>query len=335
MERQIARLKPFSLAPKAAAPGSLAGSLTLDSAFREPAAEGDVHDILLDTLAPLRRPLSDHLPANGQSGAEVRDWGDVLLTVKTRLRQTVHAQLASTPDKPPNALSDRVQASVLECVEALDQLHAAVKHERGRCRQLELNLFYAQTALAQARAQLVGTQAGERRARHLAQHDSLTELPNRGCFHERLDHTLTHAALGHQTLAVLYLDLDGFKAINDTHDHEAGDELLRIVGARLQRAVRSEDMVSRLSGDEFACLLAELPPGRGPVVRLASVLFDTVSAPIKIGKLKLSVHPSIGIAICPADGNNAETLLRNADTAMCRAKRQQTGYEFFDQCPAA
>ncbi|HJV96339.1 MAG TPA: GGDEF domain-containing protein [Albitalea sp.] len=213
----------------------------------------------------------------------------------------------------------------------LDPLHSTLEHALGRAERLELELFDARTALAQLRAELVGTQAGERRARHSARHDPLTALPNGGYFRERLDHALACADAPNPTLAVLYLDLDGFKLINDTHGHAAGDELLRIVAARLTRAVRAEDMVSRLGGDEFACLLGGMP-SRDQMSHLASKLFDAVLAPFQIGELRLSVRPSIGIAMCPTDGVTCDALLKNADTAMYCAKRRQLGCVFFDQC---
>jgi diguanylate cyclase len=290
----------------------------------QPWLDSEADEVGLDTLAPLARPAPS-------SDMAVRDWDESLRSVKARLRQAVGERLATAPGGAATELAGRVQASAVECMVTLDRLHAALKHELGRRLQLEAEVHYAQNALAQARAELVGTQAGERRARHLSLHDSLTTLPNRSFFRERLDHALAHAEFGHQTLAVLYVDLDGFKRINDVHGHDAGDEMLRIVAARMRRAVRTEDMVSRLGGDEFACLLAELPPGRTQLVRLAGKLFDAVSAPYKIGKLRLTVRPSIGIAMGPADGTSAEILLKCADTAMYRAKRQQTGHEFFDQ----
>ena len=176
------------------------------------------------------------------------------------------------------------------------------------------------TALAQARAELVGTQAGERRARHLALHDSLTSLPNRGHFVERLENALALTAPQRRALGVMYLDLDDFKPINDAHGHAAGDELLRIVAARLSRVMRAEDMVSRLGGDEFGCLLSGLDD-RAQLVQLAGKVFDAVSAPCKVGPLRLVVRPSIGIAMCPGDGDTSEVLLHNADAAMYQAKR--------------
>jgi len=264
-----------------------------------------------------------------RSDIVIEDWEDLFSAVKARLREAVGGGLAATSE-PNGHDTGRIRASVLDCVAALDQLHTTLAHELSRRRQLQHEIFDAQAALAQARAELVGTRAGERHARHLALHDSLTTLPNRSFFRERLDHALAHVDPQPPALAVLYLDLDGFKSINDTHGHDAGDELLRIVAARLTRAVRAEDVVSRVGGDEFACLLADLLD-REKLSHLACKLFDTVSAPLRIGQLQLTVRPSIGIAICPTDGVSAEALLKSADTAMYRAKRHQTGYAFFDR----
>lgn len=222
-----------------------------------------------------------------------------------------------------------VQAGVRECVEAMAQLHATVSHELARSRQLELDLFEARRSLQQARADLVGSRSDARRSRHLALHDELTSLPNRSFFAEWLEHTLQQALPRQEHFAVLCLDLDSFKPINDTHGHEVGDELLRIVASRLARSVRAEDMVSRVGGDEFACVLTRLP-GREQVSHLACKLFDAVSAPVKIGRHDLAVRPSIGIAMCPDDGASAEALLRHADVAMYHAKRHRSGYAFFE-----
>jgi diguanylate cyclase len=225
------------------------------------------------------------------------------------------------------------QANLASCVAELDQLKIMFTREVARRHQAEQAVSNAEAELALARAELLGTQAGERRARHLALHDSLTSLPNRNFFRERLDHELVYAESQRQALALLYLDLDGFKPLNDTHGHDAGDELLKIVAARLARAVRADDMVSRLGGDEFACLLPGLP-SRDRLGRLASKLFEVVSAPLKLGKIEISVRPSIGIAVSPSDGHTAEVLLKNADAAMYRAKRRKTGYAFFDESGA-
>jgi diguanylate cyclase len=260
----------------------------------------------------------------------IEQWDDLFSAVKATLRLTVDERSAESTEVQTRRTTGQIQVGVQECVAALDQLHATLTNELGRRHQLELQVFNAQSALAQALAELAGTQAGEKRARHQALHDSLTSLPNRCFFLERLGQELARAEAQHRALAVLYFDLDGFKQINDEHGHDAGDQLLRIVAARLLRAVRAEDMVSRLGGDEFGCLLAELP-GREQVGRLAGKLLDVVSAPLKIGAVGLTVSTSIGIAIWPDDGATADLLLKHADAAMYRAKRHKSGYAFFDQ----
>lgn len=123
---------------------------------------------------------------------------------------------------------------------------------------LELEVFDANTSLAQIRAALLGTQEGERRALHLAAHDALTLLPHRAALVERITHEVECLDPRHSGFAVMFLDLDGFKSINDSHGHAAGDEILQIVAARLRRVVRAQDFVSRVGGDEFACLIGGL-----------------------------------------------------------------------------
>jgi diguanylate cyclase (GGDEF)-like protein len=262
--------------------------------------------------------------------AALGDWDELLSAVTARLRLTVVGGLATTSRGQARDRAGRVQANVMACVAALDRLHAALADEFGRRRRFELDALDVHAALARARAELVGSQDGERRARHLALHDGLTSLPNRTFFRERLDGALAHPEQRRAGLALLYIDLDGFKAINDAHGHAVGDELLGIVAARLTRAVRAEDVVGRLGGDEFACLL-EGVLDREQLGQVARKLFDTVSAPLRIGTLELAVRPSIGIALCPADGATADVLLGIADAAMYRAKRQRTGYAFFDR----
>ncbi len=286
------------------------------------------------SIATRVAPLAQSQRPSIAADIAIEDWDILMGAVKERLRVSVGERLAAIPETPLQDAADQVRASVLECVEALDQLQTTQRLELSRRQRLELDLFDARTALAQARIELAGTQMQERRAHHLARHDNLTLLPNRSFFGERLNQALTATEHPRQPLAVLYLDLDGFKPVNDTYGHATGDELLRIVAARLTQTLRAEDMVSRLGGDEFACLLKDLP-SEEQLRRLACKLFDAVSAPVQIGPLTLTVRPSIGIAMCPADGATAETLLKNADAAMYRAKRQQTGHAFFAECADA
>jgi diguanylate cyclase len=248
------------------------------------------------------------------------DWDLLFQAVTTRLRLTLGAAVTAHS-------AGRISAIALECVQALEQLHAELGRERNRHRHIEDELCQTLFALAQARHELNGTVDDARRARHLALHDSLTALPNRRGFNERMDQAL---APPRAALAVFYLDLDGFKLINDSHGHGVGDELLRIVATRLAHAMRAEDMVCRMGGDEFACLLVD-PMDREHLSGLACKLFDTVSAPVQVGTLNLSVRPSIGIAMSPTDGLAGDVLLRSADAATYHAKRQRMGYTFFSR----
>lgn len=235
-------------------------------------------------------------PASGSADVAIDDWDDLFDAVKARLRLAVSESRRGT--------GASFQASVLECAAALDQLHAMMRHELGR--------------------------AGAEAARPGPLHDGLTLVPHRDLFRQRLDHLLDLAAPVRPALALLYLDLDGFQPLTDRYGLEAADELLRMVEARLVRAAGAQAAVSYLGADEFACLRAD-GTDRKQVSQLACTLFDAVSVPLKIGPLALSVRPSIGIAVCPDDGSTSETLLQRADAAMMRAKRQQTGYAFFDQ----
>jgi len=274
-------------------------------------------------LVPFKAPPSTTadtatVPAKRSAAQEMPldDWHVLLRAVKARLQRSV---------AEPSALEVRRQ--VLDCAAALDQLEAALHHEAERRRRLEHELCEAQTALAQTRAQLHGTQAGERLARHLAAHDPLTSLPNRGCFQERLDRALSRERSPRQALAVMYIDLDGFKPINDRHGHGIGDEVLRIVALRLTHAVRAKDMVSRLGGDEFACLVSDWQD-RDQLSRLACKMFDAVSAPLSVGSVRVTILPSIGIAMYPTHGLDPGQLMHSADAAMYRAKHGRSGYAF-------
>jgi diguanylate cyclase (GGDEF)-like protein len=152
-----------------------------------------------------------------------------------------------------------------------------------------------------------------------AHYDTLTQLPNRQLFKDRLAHELAHAQSNGEQLAVLYIDLDNFKRVNDTLGHNAGDGLLEIVAQRLNAAVKRSDTVARLGGDEFVAILPSLisPEAAG---RTAERLLATLAKPLRVGGREYHVRASIGIAVHPQDGDTIETLLKNADTALYRAK---------------
>jgi diguanylate cyclase (GGDEF)-like protein/PAS domain S-box-containing protein len=167
-----------------------------------------------------------------------------------------------------------------------------------------------------------------------ATHDPLTGLPNRRLFHERLGQAVASARRHHEDLAVLYLDLDGFKQVNDRLGHEAGDELLQTIAARLLKQLRHEDVLARLGGDEFAVLL-DHAGGRQQLTAIADKLLRTVAQPVVIGTGSARVGASIGIAQF-SDEADAATLLRHADQAMYQAKRAGRGrYQLYEPTQSA
>ncbi len=150
-------------------------------------------------------------------------------------------------------------------------------------------------------------------------HDALTGLPNRMLFYDRLTHVLAKAKRQGDRLAVLFLDLDQFKVVNDSLGHAAGDRLLIEIAGRLQRTLRESDTVARVGGDEFTFLLPGIERGED-ASRVAQKILEAVSRPLEIDGHQLYVTPSIGISLYPADGEEAEALLSSADIAMYRAK---------------
>jgi diguanylate cyclase (GGDEF)-like protein/PAS domain S-box-containing protein len=160
----------------------------------------------------------------------------------------------------------------------------------------------------------------EETIKHMAYYDALTNLPNRALFLERLNQALIQAQRNRRILAVLFLDLDRLKVINDTLGHNMGDRLLKAVSARLKSAMRDTDTVARLGGDEFMLLLPEIANATD-IDKITAKLLDTFTAPFDLDGQELYVTASVGVAVYPKDGSDAETLLKNADTAMYRAKR--------------
>jgi two-component system, cell cycle response regulator len=160
-------------------------------------------------------------------------------------------------------------------------------------------------------------------------HDSTTGLPNRDLFDDRLMHAIALAKRHSWTLAVMFLDLDRFKHVNDTHGHAVGDGVLKEVAKRLLQHARDEDTVCRNGGDEFLYLLMN-PQSSENIERIADNLLNTIARPIDMGDLQLVIKVSIGIAVYPENGTTGEQLIRNADTAMYLAKKTMVGCKFFN-----
>ncbi len=166
---------------------------------------------------------------------------------------------------------------------------------------------------------------------HLVQHDALTDLPNRLLLNERLEQAIKHAERQQTQLAVIFLDLDNFKHINDSLGHPVGDQLLQAVASELLQAVRQDDTVARIGGDEFVLLLEDIgkPEHAGIAAQKVMSAFDQ---PFQLDNRSIRITASLGICICPEDGKDPATLLRNADSAMYRAKKEgRNTYQFYTE----
>jgi diguanylate cyclase (GGDEF)-like protein len=168
--------------------------------------------------------------------------------------------------------------------------------------------------------------------RYLAYHDTLTKLPNRQLFFDRLIQSLAHARRNDTSVAVLFIDLDGFKEINDTLGHSAGDLLLMAFADRLKRCIRESETASRFGGDEFAVILNDIE-GEQDAAIVAQRILESMDRPLVVGNGECSIGTSIGISIYPADGSNADALIRHADTAMYLAKKEG-GHRYFFYTPS-
>jgi len=159
----------------------------------------------------------------------------------------------------------------------------------------------------------------EQELRRLAIHDTLTQLPNRLLFFDRLHLALSHARRHGHSLAILMLDLDNFKKVNDTYGHFVGDQLLKEAGQRLVAAIRSTDTVARFGGDEFVLLLPEIQ-SEAAAAQIAQRILEVIRSPFEINQIPLLITVSIGLALFPEDGQDPESLITNADLALYAAK---------------
>ena len=171
----------------------------------------------------------------------------------------------------------------------------------------------------------------EQTSRHASFHDPLTGLPNRALSNDRLEHGLAQAKRHGWHLAVMFIDLDDFKKVNDTHGHDVGDQVLKMITARLTDSTREDDTLSRHGGDEFLYVLTEYESEHDLAV-IAEKMIVLIQMPCEIRagdrSIKVAISASIGVAIFPKHGNTPEALVKSADSAMYRAKRSQFRYSF-------
>jgi len=266
----------------------------------------------------LTKTLHRVLSKSEQIRDDVEECADDLSAVNATLQAELNNHpWQSSVLKTALGQSDGVEARVQDCADDLSTVNRALKAEIREREVLEHELLAAQ--------------AQEQAARHAAFHDPLTSLPNRVLFNDRLEQGLAQAARHDRTLAVMFIDLNGFKAINDTHGHLAGDAVLKTVALRLRQMTRDEDTLSRHGGDEFLYLLLELndeSAAKTIAEKIIRNLGEPCTVNISDARISVTVGASIGIAIFPADGASAESLVRCADKAMYRAKRDRCGYAF-------
>ena len=226
------------------------------------------------------------------------------------------------------------QGAIWTCDDVTEQRAARESLEASRV--LLERAVDDRTAALQSMNQVLETEIGERklaelRAQYLADHDALTSLPNRRLLEDRLTQSLALSERNRKQTAVMFIDLDRFKAINDTAGHAAGDAVLKEVSQRLAKQLRTGDTICRIGGDEFVVVLPQFTR-LSDLAHVSQKIIETVSQPVTVDEQDLQVSPSIGIAIFPDDGRDAETLIRNADAAMYHAKETgRANYQFFTE----
>ncbi|OQX04687.1 MAG: hypothetical protein BWK76_28425 [Desulfobulbaceae bacterium A2] len=226
-------------------------------------------------------------------------------------------------------IESMIAASVLLLV-FLGEVNRLYRHIADALEGLSLTNDKLRGMVEERDALVAQVQHSEEQVRQLAYYDPLTDLPNRRLLLDRMQQALSQARRHHYSMAIMFLDLDRFKQINDTLGHEAGDELLRLVAQRLLTCVRSGDTVSRSGGDEFIVLLAEISQPQDAAL-VAKKIGAGLSEPLIIGTAHLQVTTSIGIAIYPIDGtDDVAELMKKADTAMYAAKEAgRSRYRFY------
>ncbi|MEO8139292.1 MAG: GGDEF domain-containing protein [Gemmatimonadota bacterium] len=270
-----------------------------------------------ELVYPPNVPLARALDQSELVREKVEECATELSSVNTVLKQELAEGVPLEGVERALAQSEGVEVKVQECVDDLATVNDALAEEIDERRLLEHQLSASNAALIESRVQ-------ERKAHHRALHDVATGLPNMALFNDRLDSALVQAKRHAWRLAVMFIDLDDFKLVNDSFGHDAGDQVLRGVALRLERFVRGGDTLSRRSGDEFLLLMLEAKD-EDAVASFAAKIGENIAAACDVDGVKITVRASIGIAIYPEDGMSPQELLKNADTAMYAAKQQRTG----------
>ena len=260
----------------------------------------------------------------GWSGEEAsgRPFGEVFQIIEGVTREPAcnPMQLAVTQNQAVGLTSNCILIRRDGCESAIEDSTAPIHSRTGQV----IGAVIVFRDVSEARAMRL-------KMTHLAQHDFLTDLPNRLLLNDRITQAISLSRRHSKPLAVLFLDLDGFKHINDSLGHEIGDKVLQLVAHRLVACVRASDTVSRHGGDEFVVLLSEVADA-GDAAFLAERILSALEIPYAISERDVHLSASIGISIYPQDGHDADFLIKSADTAMYQAKgKGSNNYHFFEQ----
>lgn len=274
-------------------------------------------------------PLEQALEQSREVKTKVEDCAIGLSAANTVVKMKIADGATTVSAHKALKAGEALESTVQDCADDLHDVTELLSDGIQELRETEVTLAHAQTALADVEAALATSQNKEQEATQRSLHDATTGLPNRLLFDDRLSQAIALAERHGWTLAVMFLDLDRFKLVNDTHGHAVGDAVLQEVARRLLDHVRHEDTVCRNGGDEFLYLLMN-PGDRANVERMAGLMLNCIAQPIVVGEVQLIVKPSIGIAVFPEDGRSEAGLINSADTAMYRAKSSMSGFALFD-----
>ncbi|WP_232063098.1 EAL domain-containing protein [Undibacterium sp. KW1] len=289
--------------------------------------------LVVDDDRSTRSTLRHTLQRDGFKVEEAADGSQALLMLK-RMRPDVILMDAVMPvmdgftacsliqEMPRGRSIPVLMITALEDNTSVERAFAA-----GACDYIPKPIHFA--VLSQRVRRIIEANQAEKRIRHLAFNDVLTGLPNRTQFLDQLGRRLAMAKENVESVAILFLDLDRFKNVNDTLGHDVGDRLLIAVAQRIRRSVRNADCVARLGGDEFTVILSELADPAA-AASAAQNICRTLAKPFQIDSHDIFVTASIGISVYPSDGMDVGTLVKHADTAMYRAKKTNTDFQFFE-----
>jgi diguanylate cyclase (GGDEF)-like protein len=274
----------------------------------------------------LRRVLNK----NKKIKKTVKKAANELTSINEVLKQGMKVNIPVQTIKGAITQNEDVEYKVAGAADDLHQVNIELAKEVTERVVIESELADAKTDLAEVRDDLSKSQAKEEETRKFTLKDALTGLPNRVLFEQALGQGLSQAKRHDWGLAVLFIDIDKFKSINDSYGHDLGDKVLLMIANRLQTFIRGEDTVSRWGGDEFVCLLLEVKQ-EADVSRLAEKMVNRIAEACEFNGIVLSIRASIGIAIYPADGETADTLFKNADAAMFKAKGTEKRVMLFSE----